>query len=345
MNLKHRLELFQNISNSLSYHSNSSLSKIIKQSEDHHSGFGGKASLIEIDGKKVFVKRIPLTDLELEPQNVMSTQNLFHLPCHYQYGIGSAGLNAWRDLITHKVTTSEVLIRYFPHFPLMYHWRVLSNEPQEIQLPTTWDNFEDYYAYWDHSREIIHRIQSINNSKYSIVMFLEYFPYNLHDWLVSHLQSGSGNLCVLEKLCADIDFINDKLEEMGFIHFDQHFKNFLTDGDDVVLCDFGLATSKHFDLNVAERVFYDSHKKFDHECSALHILYNVFRVLFGEDQWAKKLNQYASGEKGFVSPDLERVILQLVPKALNIDKFFESLKVNKKTVYKPSSPICLPDSI
>lgn len=39
----------------------------------------------------MFVKRVPLTDLERRPENVRSTANLFELPLFCHYGIGGPG--------------------------------------------------------------------------------------------------------------------------------------------------------------------------------------------------------------------------------------------------------------
>jgi hypothetical protein len=86
-------------------------------------GFGGTTSTTTIDGVPVFVKRVPLTDLERRPENAGSTANLFGLPNFYQYGIGSTGFGVWRELAVHTMTTRWVLERQFAGFPLLYHWR------------------------------------------------------------------------------------------------------------------------------------------------------------------------------------------------------------------------------
>lgn len=49
-----------------------------------HEGIGGKSALIFIDDTPVFVKKVPLTDLEQLDQNFISTANLFDLPLGYQ---------------------------------------------------------------------------------------------------------------------------------------------------------------------------------------------------------------------------------------------------------------------
>jgi hypothetical protein len=63
-----------------------------------HEGIGGKSALISIEDTPVFVKKLPLTNLEQLPQNFMSTANFFDLPLGYQYDMGSAGFGAWREL-------------------------------------------------------------------------------------------------------------------------------------------------------------------------------------------------------------------------------------------------------
>ena len=62
-------------------------------------GVGGAASTIEVDGTKVFAKRIPLTRREQAQPH--STANLFDLPtsCHYgMHPLASPGFGAWREL-------------------------------------------------------------------------------------------------------------------------------------------------------------------------------------------------------------------------------------------------------
>lgn len=70
------------------------------------AGIGGRATLVEVDGVRVFVKRVPLTDTELLPENVRSTQNVFGLPAFCHYGIGGPGFGAWRELAVHTMTTN-----------------------------------------------------------------------------------------------------------------------------------------------------------------------------------------------------------------------------------------------
>ena len=56
----------------------------------------GATSTFSLGVDKVFVKRLPLTDIEAA--HPYSTRNHFELPTFYSYGVGSAGFGAWREL-------------------------------------------------------------------------------------------------------------------------------------------------------------------------------------------------------------------------------------------------------
>ena len=49
----------------------------------------------------------------------------------------------------------------------------------------------------------------------------------------------------------------------GFLHFDGHFGNVLTDDKHVYFADFGLATSVHFQISPEEEAFYKKHRDYD----------------------------------------------------------------------------------
>ena len=52
-------------------------------------------------------------------------------------------------------------------------------------------------------------------------------------------------------LCQTVTF----LRQHGIVHFDAHFGNVLTDGDEYYLADFGLALDGTFELTATERRF------------------------------------------------------------------------------------------
>lgn len=91
-------------------------------------GFGGRTTQLAVSEARVFCKLIPLTTLEAQPENYKSTANLFQLPSYYQYGIGSVGFGAWRELAAHELASEWVASGKQDQFPLMHHWRI-------VQLP------------------------------------------------------------------------------------------------------------------------------------------------------------------------------------------------------------------
>lgn len=127
------------------------------------SGIGGRRGEMEVAGLPVFVKRVPLTDIESRPEHVRSTANLFELPLYYQYGVGSAGFGAWRELAAHVMTTTWVLKGEFAGFPLMYHWRVLPDRPP-ADFADEFGGVEGAVAHWEGSPAVRHRLEAIGKS-------------------------------------------------------------------------------------------------------------------------------------------------------------------------------------
>src|SRR5688500_8426626 len=70
-----RIKLYSEISTSLSALSNEKLKQILADGKPMYEGIGGKSVLISINDTSVFVKKVPLTDLEQLPQHFMSTTN------------------------------------------------------------------------------------------------------------------------------------------------------------------------------------------------------------------------------------------------------------------------------
>src|SRR5690242_9139793 len=90
-----RLAAYSTVSTSLALRSDHRLAELVDAAMPLGSGIGGKSALMEVDGKTVFVKRVPLTDMERLPEHVRSTANLFGLPTYCQYGVGGPSFGAW----------------------------------------------------------------------------------------------------------------------------------------------------------------------------------------------------------------------------------------------------------
>ncbi|MCQ4212386.1 protein kinase family protein [Streptomyces longispororuber] len=247
------------------------------------SGIGGKTVLLEVGGTPVFVKQIRLTDLERRPENVHSTANVFALPvfCHYGIGrIGSPGFGAWRELAVHEMTTNWVLAGDYEGFPLMYHWRVLPDHGRP--LPEELADVERSAAYWGGGAEIRDRLKALRQSTASITLFLEYIPQNLHDWLGAQMGAGdeaAEQACAMveKELQAGITFMNAH----DLLHFDAHFENILTDGQQLFFADYGLAISSHFQLAQDETDFFAHHHTYDRYYAVTHLVNWLAVTLYG----------------------------------------------------------------
>jgi hypothetical protein len=91
-----RIKLYSQISTSLACLNNEKLKQILADSKPMHEAIGGKSVLISTEDTPVFVKKLPLTDLEQLPPHFMSTANIFDLSLSYQ----SSGVSKPNSLIS-----------------------------------------------------------------------------------------------------------------------------------------------------------------------------------------------------------------------------------------------------
>jgi hypothetical protein len=208
---------------------------------------------IEIGQSQVFVKRIPVTNIEYE--NLFATKNLYELPTYYNYGIGSAGFGVFRELITHIKTTTWVLAGSIATFPLMYHYRIIPFTGQRAGVDLK--RHKAYVKYWGNSANIGKYILDRANANYELVLFLEYIPQVLDTWLRENPNKLQQSL---EDLRKTIDFLRAK----QIVHFDAHLHNILTDGERIYLTDFGLVLDRSFALTKDEESFFDRHTLYDY---------------------------------------------------------------------------------
>ncbi|MFN6118074.1 MAG: hypothetical protein ACK5CE_00320 [Actinomycetes bacterium] len=212
----------------------------------------GMTRTIEVAGHPVFVKTIPVTDLELA--NPASTRNHFDLPIVYNYGIGSAGFGAAREVAAHATTTQWVREGANGGFPLLYHHRLLPLAGQTRKR--IGEQLERYVAYWDGDPAVRRFIEAREASTHSITMFIEHVPHVLQDWLPLN-QDAIG--WVIDQATEITTFLRGN----GVAHLDSNPSNILTDGKQLFFADFGLFLDRKFDLTDQERVFLESHRYFD----------------------------------------------------------------------------------
>ncbi|WP_077060019.1 hypothetical protein [Streptomyces sp. MP131-18] len=335
-----RLAAHSAVSTSLALCGDRALHELVNTAEPIGSGIGGKASLLEVAGTPVFVKRVPVTDLERQPEHVRSTANLFELPvfCHYGVGtIAGPGFGAWRELAVHTMTTNWVLTAEHEGFPLMYHWRVL---PDSTPLPEDLADTERAVAYRGGSSQVRRRIEALQQSSASVALFLEYIPQSLHQWLGTQVEAGdeaANRACAMveRELAAGVSFMNDR----RLLHFDAHFENILTDGRRLYFADYGLAISSQFELSQGEADFFERHQTYDRCYTATYLVNWLVTALFGyqredRDGRYELVRAYAEGKRPTGIPEEAAAILaRHAPIAAVISDF--NLKFQRRSRQTP----------
>ncbi|MEW1645303.1 protein kinase family protein [Streptomyces sp. NPDC091219] len=278
MSRTERVAAHTDIATHLALLSDRELAELVDAGTPLGVGIGGRSVLIEVDGRKVFVKRMPLTDVERRAENVRSTANVFGMPAYCHYGLGSPGFGVWRELAVHTMATNWVLADRFPGFPLMHHWRVLPDTPQPLHEELA--DVERVVAYWGGARQVREHIEARRTASASLTLFVEHFPHTLHDWLDEQLRTGDPDTaCTLveQRLKATTGF----LDEQRLLHFDAHFENILTDGRQLYLADYGLAVSSRFRLAPEEREFFDRHRHYDRSSTTARLVNWLVVALYG----------------------------------------------------------------
>ncbi|HEY5936574.1 MAG TPA: hypothetical protein VIU61_18120 [Kofleriaceae bacterium] len=251
-----RFERHREVATALAALSDRELQRIVDAAPLSGTSIGGSSMVLDIADTPVFAKRVPLTDLER--RHARSTANLFDLPTVYQYRVGSSGFAVWRELAAHEMTTVWEIAERCDGFPLLHHWRVLEGSPAPAF------DLEPAVAYWDGSPAVRSRLEAITRATASVVLFLEYVPKNLREWLGA--QAALGEVAV-EKACAMVERESRRVLSVmrahDFLHLDPHFANILTDGERLYFSDFGLATCREFTLSEPERTFFECHRSYD----------------------------------------------------------------------------------
>lgn len=347
-----RLAAYGTVSASLASCGDHRLRELLDAAAPAGSGIGGQTGVLELAGTPVFVKQVPLTDLERRPENARSTANLFGLPlfCHYGIGrIGSPGSGAWRELAVHTMTTDWVLTGDHEGFPLMYHWRVLPGPRRP--LPEDLADVERAVAHWGGGPGIRRRIEGLQQSTASLLLFLEHIPYNLHDWLGARIEAGgeaAGRACAMvdSELRSGTSFMNAR----GLLHFDAHFKNILTDGRRLFFADYGLALASRFTLTRDETAFFRRHRGYDRYHTAAHLVNWLAFALYGygpeeREAFARTCAQGMPPEEvqgmppGEVPPTIADIFARYAPIAAAMGDFQRRFQQESRSAPYPSDTL------
>jgi hypothetical protein len=297
------------------------------------SGIGGRVAELEVDGVRVFVKRVPLTDLERRPENLRSTANLFELPLFYQYGIGSAGFGAWRELAAHLMANAWVMRGEEAGFPLLYHWRVLPDCPPE-GFADVFGGVDGAVAHWEGSQAVRRRLEAIGGASASLVLFLEHVPHMLAAWLDGHPDALPW---VEREVLRATEFMSSR----GLVHFDAHFNNLLTDGSRVYVADFGLALSSRFELAPQEAEFLKDHLVYDRCYVPTHVLrHHLLDRVRGDVDRETFLRDWSTGRRpSGVPPEIAAFLDRHARTATVLDDFHHRLLHRSKRTPLPAEAL------
>ena len=325
-----RCETFELMANMLSALTDKEIAVLFANSTHLSNSIGGSSAVVNMNKTPIFIKKIRLTELELLPENQHSTANLFDLPLYYQYGVGSTGFGAWRELAAHQLTTNWVLKGDCLNFPCLYHWRIMNTEKpviNEAQLQT----LNKEVAYWNHSPAIRARLKANLNASAHIILFLEYVPYNLFQWCGEKIHQQQGDTAcamILPQLMQTITF----MQSQQFIHFDAHFHNILTDGQQLYFGDFGLASTMQFALSEQEQAFFKRHINYDYYSAITNLLHCMITHHKESDNWIETMREMLHAPSSAFVP-LQPIISQYAPIAVIMDNFYRGLQKNKTTAY------------
>jgi hypothetical protein len=274
------------------------------------------------DGTPLFVKLLPLTDLECEPKHWRSTANCFGLPPSYGYRIGGAGFGVRRELETHAIANRWVLAGERAQFPLMHGYRVVPIARPVFHAPV-------WPTPWGDDPAVAARHAAIEQSSHSVAVFFEQFSENLLQWMRGRpggAPSSHVDVRRLEPRLLDlVSFINER----GLLHMDAHFENIVTDGEEVYLTDFGLALADRFELSDSERAFFERHRGFDCATVLTSLVHAIFTRHAGERDWRDAFRAFLDGSLPPCDgmPDADRNFLtRRGPLWLAMGRFYERLR-------------------
>lgn len=208
---------------------------------------------VELDGAPLFVKRIPVADLEVE--RWPSTRNHFGLPLHYQYGVGSAGFGAACEATMWGRASGWVDDDVTDGFAALLHERLLprSDAPWSVPLGR-----EGYVAHWGGDAAIASYIDAKVSGTRELWLVGEHLPHTCSAWLGDHQDRVDD---VIDGVLSAVAV----LRAHGAVHFDAHLANVVVDEDGTRVClvDLGLASGPALELDAAERAFLAAHRHFD----------------------------------------------------------------------------------
>lgn len=318
------------------------LVELLRTASEAGTGIGGRTLRLVVDGTVVFVKAVSLTAVETRAENLRSTANLFGLPPYCQYNVGTPGFSAWRELEALERATKWVLDGHATGFPLLYHWRLLPGDPPPPEPEHA--HPDEAAAFWHGAEGVARRLAGIRASTTALLLFLEHQPHQLDTWLRDRLGAGGAAAAeamemVVDTLLAPVVWMN----QQGVFHFDLHLANLLTDGRQVLVADFGLATARDFALDDGERRFLDQHRLHDPAYTVTKFVNFLVTELAGiTDPHTRNtyIAEHASGRgPGGLPSAAEAIVHRYAPVAEIINSVYWRLFTERRDIEFPTAEL------
>ncbi|OKH31468.1 hypothetical protein NIES2119_28770 [[Phormidium ambiguum] IAM M-71] len=317
-----RRKKYFNLSSQIAQLDNTQLHSLFDKSGSNESTGGATNQVIILGQSQVFVKHIPVTNIEYK--NLFSTRNFSNLPTNYNYGCGSIGLGVFRELIAHIKTTNWVLEGVIATFPLMYHYRIIPLSGRRI-------NIDLDLQHWGNNANVRNYVLDKAHANYELVLFLEYIPNVLETWLRENLNQLEKPL---NELWRTIAFLGEK----GIIHFDAHFRNILTDGEQIYLTDFGLVLDKSFVLTEEEESFFERNRFYDYG-EVMRNLGHPIRWLYDScsELEQRRIQEKYGIKEGLPPFELRSILLDNIEQIyddgdMNLDRFYVATIVKYRKI-------------
>lgn len=321
------MEKYTNYKSKLSLLSDSEIKQIISSinKKTLKRKTWGLTTVHQIKGttEKVFIKTIPIAQLFW--LNSFDTSNLYNLPAYYNFGFGSAGINPWRELIMHIITTDFVLAQKCDFFPMLYHYRIIKDDNN--------DNIESGLSdklmeRWENNKNIKKYLSDRIKSKYKIVLFLEHIENVAYKYLETHndfIDNFYKQTFNIIKFC----------KKHGISHNDAHLGNYLIDDNKkVYITDFGLVLYNKFNLKSDEIKFMKNNVELD----KTYAMDNVISDYVNKCYYNKLISKKYKLENYPTSVELYDYLIDnidIIKNDLSLSKFqINFIKKNKNLIIK-----------
>lgn len=321
-----RIEKYNKLSETILYLNNLDINTLTTKPNINNRVSWGETGICKIDSIKVFYKKLPLASKFYT--SGINTSNLYNLPAYYNYPFGSAGVNPWRELLTHIKTSNWVISGQIENFPILYHYRIIKDSQKNFNSGLD-DKIIEKFC---NNAKIKNYLTDRYKCEYKIILFLEYIPNVLYKYIPQ-------NINYIHKYIVDSEKILNFLQSKGILDLDIHLGNFLLDSNNCLyLTDFGLILDKNFDLEDDEKYFFNKNK--------LIPKYAIFRSIYTFYFFESMKNKII---KDNYSPSLEIKLgkekfnklfintIDEINKLVKIPNFvIQLIKINKSKIFKLS---------